>query len=256
MAVIHEQRRDGRLYQVRTAGASLRLYTNGVLHSQINPGKRALPNLWHLLTTPALLVEPRQLKRVLVLGVGGGGVLRLLNEIFPDIHITGIEHDPIHLELGKRFFGLDCDNFELIADDAFNWLENAPPKRNNHYDLVIDDLFGDFDGDPRRAVSFDHHWASLLEKRMSPHGVLVANFADAGEFRRSAIGPRSNHIARFTQRASLSLATLENIVAVMSSTPFSNSDWLAAISDHFGSKMAGACTIRRYKAVKPSRRLR
>ena len=49
MAIVWQDTRDGTHYQVRTAGKTLRLYTDGVLHSQYNPVKRLTGSVWDLL---------------------------------------------------------------------------------------------------------------------------------------------------------------------------------------------------------------
>jgi len=56
---------------VRSAGYSLRLYTDGVFHTQYNPGNPLTGHIWDLLMLPAFFYEPDTIKRVLVLGVGG-----------------------------------------------------------------------------------------------------------------------------------------------------------------------------------------
>ncbi|MCZ7597261.1 MAG: hypothetical protein M5U09_05195 [Gammaproteobacteria bacterium] len=60
----------------------MRLYTNGVLHSQYSPSPRAATSIWDLLAMPALLAGGGRPDRVLVLGVGGGGALRTIDRRF------------------------------------------------------------------------------------------------------------------------------------------------------------------------------
>ena len=78
MSIVWEQVQGGTRYQVRRAGGSLRLYTNGVLHSQYNAARPLTGSVWDLLTVPAFLLAPGAVQRVLVLGIGGGAVIQQL----------------------------------------------------------------------------------------------------------------------------------------------------------------------------------
>lgn len=75
MAVVWEQEQDGVLYQVRNHGASLRLYANGIQHSEFHPERLVTGSVWDLLWLPALLQPPESVRRVLVLGLGGGSLI-------------------------------------------------------------------------------------------------------------------------------------------------------------------------------------
>ena len=52
MALLWERRVEGTLYQVRSAGRTRRLYTNGVFHSQYNPVRPVTGSVWDLLLLP------------------------------------------------------------------------------------------------------------------------------------------------------------------------------------------------------------
>lgn len=191
MAVLWEKQTGGVHYEVRTAGGSLRLYTNGVLHTQYNPKRRWTGSVWDLLTMTTLLRPPQQIRRVLVLGVGGGAAIRQLLQFFPEAQITGVELNPVHVQVAKRFFGLRDAGVELVCANAVTYLalyDGAP------FDLIIDDLFGDRDGIPCRAVTADADWLDLLATHLAPGGQLTINFAgssDAGRAPwRDVFGPR------------------------------------------------------------------
>jgi spermidine synthase len=241
MAIIYEQRRGGRLYQVRTAGSSVRLYTNGVFHSQYSPSRRAVTSLWDLLVMPALLVPRTQLRRVLVLGVGGGAVLRRISDLFGEPHIVGVELDPVHLTLARRYFGLDRVNVELVTANAGDWLKSY---KGAPFDLIVDDLFGDIEGDAQRAVKFDTAWLELLCNHLTDHGVIAVNFADLGEFLASPVrGAIENH-RQWSGGYSMRLEALENVVAILGRIPFSLPEFVGAIEATFSRATANRCNIR------------
>ncbi len=238
MAVIHEERHGDSVYQVRTAGSSIRLYTNGVFHSQFSPSPRAATNMWDLLSMPALLARGGRPASVLVLGVGGGAVLRRMVDTFDVGRVVGVELDPVHLSIGRRFFGLERDDIELVVADARGWVADY---RGKPFDLVIDDLFGHGDGEPRRALAFDKSWLRRLDALVSPHGAVAANFASLAEYRHSAASSREGAGDRWRAGYTLRLRVLDNVVSVHSRERCSTESFRGLIAKRFGTR-ALACT--------------
>jgi len=83
----------------------------------------------------------RNFESVLVLGVAGGSVIKtLVDEIKFKGKITGVEIDPIIIEIANRFFHLETiNNLEIVIDDAFEFVL----KTKSHYDLIVIDIFQD-----------------------------------------------------------------------------------------------------------------
>jgi spermidine synthase len=80
-------------------------------------------------------IKKEKIDNVLILGLGGGTVAKLIKKYWPNPEITGVEIDPVMVELGKRYLGLkDC---KIIIHDAYEFIE----KNNEKYDLVIVDLY-------------------------------------------------------------------------------------------------------------------
>ncbi len=173
MAVIWRKKHEGSIYEVREAGRSRRLYTNGVFHTQYNPGRVVTGGIWDLLMIPAFFKPADEIKRVLVMGVGGGSVIRQLNRFVSPDHIVGVELNPVHLYVAKKYFGVNHSEAELIEADAISWLNDydGPP-----FDLIIDDLFAEEAGEPVRAVAADHEWLSVITRNLNIKGMLVMNF--------------------------------------------------------------------------------
>ena len=178
MAIIWQKIISGVDYQVRSAGNTRRLYTDGVFHSQFNPTRPVTGSVWDLLLLPAFFHQPDKLKRVLVLGVGGGAVINQLTTFFPQIEVVGVELNPTHLLVAKRYFGVGgCGSGKskvtLLEADAVTWLTAY---RGPKFDLIIDDLFGEQDGEPCRAIEADASWCQQLKRRLKSDGTLVMNF--------------------------------------------------------------------------------
>jgi len=173
LAVLWKREIHGSTYEVRSAGQTCRLYTDGVFHSQFNPRQPVGGSVWDLLMLPAFFYPRGAIRRVLVLGVGGGAVIRQLNHFLELEQVVGVELNPIHLQVAKRFFKVDAANVSLVEDDAVAWLKAY---KGPKYDLIIDDLFAEAGGQPERAVAADKAWMSLLRRHLSASGALVMNF--------------------------------------------------------------------------------
>lgn len=178
MAILWQHQNGDNQYEVRTAGRARRLYTNGVFHSQYNPAQVITGGVWDLLFLPALFRPLGEIRRVLVLGVGGGAVIRQLEHFVAPERIVGIDRDPHHLAVAQRFFAVTGRHVTLQRADAAAWLDAW---RGEPFDLVIDDLFGEQDGEPVRAIAARPRWFQRLSKVIAPRGLLVMNFPNWAE---------------------------------------------------------------------------
>jgi spermidine synthase len=211
MAILWQKTHKQTRYEVRTAGRTRRLYTNGVCHSEYNPGKILTGSVWDLLMLPAFFYEPGQVKRVLVLGVGGGASLLQLRHLVEPEEIIGIEMNPVHLYIARRFFNAEQTGIRLLEDDAVAWLSRY---RGKPFDLIIDDLFGDEKRQPVRAIAVDSGWMSLLIRHLSNSGTLVINFVSREELKLCAWFT-DRALARRTPSAfQLTTPALDNAVGV------------------------------------------
>ncbi|MCB1863947.1 MAG: oxidoreductase [Chromatiales bacterium] len=201
---------EGRI-EVRSAGRTRRLYQDGVCHTQYHPGRAATGSVWDLMWLPALLL-PADARRALMLGVGGGAVMRMWLRHTALDEIVGIERSAVHLELARRFFDLDDPRVTLHRADALAWLARAPAEPA--FDLIVDDLFGARDRTPERTIFFDRPWFERLCAHLTPHGLLVVNFDTAAALRgaRQRLGPALTK--RFGAVLSLTHPVCENRVAV------------------------------------------
>ena len=210
MTTIWQKHYHQQHYEVRTAGNSVRLYKDGVLHSQFNERQPITGQVWDLLLLPTFFYPQQQIKRILVLGVGGGTVIRQLNLFFKPEKIIGIDLDPIHLNIAKRFFGLNKQkNVSLHCDDAKAWLNEytGPP-----FDIIIEDIFSEENGQPVRAIDANSSWAKSILRHLSLHGAVISNFTSAQEAKQSAFIHNVKIRSRFQSHYLLGCYRNENIV--------------------------------------------
>lgn len=211
MAILWEKRQGGSQYQIRQAGNSRRLYTDGVCHSEYNARKIVTGSIWDLLSIPAYFYPEGSIKRILMLGIGGGASILQLNQLLRPEQITGVELDPMHLYIARRFFEVERDNVELIEADARQWLKNYSGPA---FDMIIDDLFVEDKREPVRAVSMDKNWLQGLLAHLNKPGLLVANFVSFNEIKACACFTKGRLHKRFLSGFCLSMPSLDNRVGV------------------------------------------
>ena len=109
---------------------------------------------------------------VLLLGLGGGTIVKMLNKRFPKSTITAIEIDPVMITIAKKYYGLKpSKKLNIIQADAFKFVKTY--KQNPiSYDLIIVDLFaGDSQPDQLYTKTFHHN----LQKLLSQNGIIIFN---------------------------------------------------------------------------------
>jgi len=75
--------------------------------------------------------------RVLILGLAGGTIAKLLTKRFGLVTIDGVDIDPLMIDLGKKYLDFDERNVNVIIADALKFVKEARYK----YDLICVDLF-------------------------------------------------------------------------------------------------------------------
>ncbi len=229
MAILWHKQHNGKIYEVRTAGQTRRLYTDGVFHTQYNPRRFLTGNVWDLLSLPSLFLTPAQCRRVLVLGVGGGTVLQQLAQLFPKASLVGVELDPMHLDLAKRFFLPRSKRIKLIHADALAWIKvYHGPK----FDLIIDDMFTEQEGQPMRVVAAALPWFVALQRHTTAQGMLVFNFLSASELRRCAYLHNPKLQRQFVAAYRLTTPVYENNIGVFLQQPADLQRWHTHLQQH------------------------
>lgn len=77
---------------------------------------------------------------VLLLGLAGGSNAALISQKYPQAQIIGVDIDPVMIDIGRRYFGLDkVKNLTLVVEDASEFVRHLPPDKV--FDLVLLDCF-------------------------------------------------------------------------------------------------------------------
>ena len=114
-------------------------------------------------------IYPQDIKRVLVLGLGGGSIPIYLDRFLPDATIDTVELDPGVIDVAKKYFGLrETSRFHLIESDGRVFLN----RHTEPYDLIMVDAFtGSYI--PFHLMTKEFY--QLVRNRLAPHGVAAFN---------------------------------------------------------------------------------
>lgn len=87
----------------------------------------------------SLPAQAGKIQNCLVLGLGGGDVIRLLNKYYKGIKMTVVEIDPVMVDIADRFFHIKTrSKLQIITADALLWLKKYHGVK---FDLIVVDLF-------------------------------------------------------------------------------------------------------------------
>ena len=111
--------------------------------------------------------------RCLILGLGGGTVARLIKEYWPEAKITGVEIDPVMIELGTKYLGLKRNEIEIEIGDAYNFDSKG-------FGLVVVDVYcGD-----KFPKKFENE---KFLKKLTKNKLVIFNRLYFGEKRKEAV---------------------------------------------------------------------
>ncbi len=115
--------------------------------------------------------------QILVLGVGGGTVIQMLNAYYPNASIIAVDIDQTMIDIGKKYFGLDrLPNISFVCQDAEQFVQK---KTKRPYDLVIVDLFI---GTHVPEVVRDENFLKNIKTMLMPRGSVVINYLHEFEY--------------------------------------------------------------------------
>jgi spermidine synthase len=163
---------------VRQRGKTRYLYLGrrmDIVHTRLHmdrPAELISPYQRCLLVAFALVDRPqRTVRRMAMVGLGGGALTRFFQIKLPDIAFHSVEIDPVVVAVARRFFGVrDTTGYRSYAMDGRAFLAQA----KRPYDVIIIDAFDAEANMPRQLASVT--FFKLLKQRLRPHGVLITNF--------------------------------------------------------------------------------
>ncbi len=114
-------------------------------------------------------IYPPEIKRVLVLGLGGGSIPIYLHRFLPQAAIDVVEIDPGIIAAAKKYFGVrETSRLRLYESDGRVFLN----RHREPYDVIMVDVFS---GSYIPFHMMTKEFYQLVRSRLNPHGVAAMN---------------------------------------------------------------------------------
>jgi spermidine synthase len=121
------------------------------------------------------LLQPEP-ERVLLIGLGGGSMVRFMRRFMPEIRITALDIDPAIVALAEEYWAVaPGENLDVLTEDGFRYIGRG----GEPFDTVYLDAFlkpsmaTDEEGAPLAMQTVDFY--RQLRDRLTEGGVLVIN---------------------------------------------------------------------------------
>ena len=130
---------------------------------------------------PVALLYPERVRRILMIGLGGGSISTYLGRAMPDVQIDVVELDPGVVAAGKKYFGLrETATVHFIESDGRVYLN----RNKALYDLILLDAYREL-GVPFHLLTREFY--TLVKARLAPGGVVASNVSGNTELYRSTL---------------------------------------------------------------------
>jgi len=114
--------------------------------------------------------------RVLLVGLGGGGMVHFLNHFFPGTKVDIVDIDPVVVQVAREWFGIDNSEQNTVTTaDGVAHIDQATP---HSWDVIYMDVFlkptaegTNSAGVPKNTTH--RQFLERLRKRLRPGGLLV-----------------------------------------------------------------------------------
>jgi SAM-dependent methyltransferase len=159
--------------QVRQTRQGRELRIDGSFASW-DPGDVPFGSPWGAQALSVLGFHGSRAPSVLILGLGGGTVARLVRALSPEAVIVGVERDPDVVRAARRDFGLDSLGVEVVIDDALSYLRRSGPR----FDLISEDIYVGNARSGRKPDWVLEEGVPIAARRLRQGGIFVSNTID------------------------------------------------------------------------------
>jgi spermidine synthase len=162
------------LVKVVHVGNTKKIIVDNVLQS-VNWESPICKRLYWGRTIEILQEEKPDLKNILVLGLGGGTLIHLIRQSFPEAFINSVELDPVMVEVAKKYFDLDSvTNHRIILEDALKVVVDpeAYNLSKHSFDVLIVDIYV---GSTYPDLGKSGNFISALKSMVNSDGLIIFN---------------------------------------------------------------------------------
>ena len=164
---------------------------------------------------------PRELKRVLMLGLGGGSISTYLGRSLPEATVETVEIDRRVIETAKTYFGLiETPRVRYLDSDGRVFLNRS----KESYDLILVDAF---QGGYVPFHLLTKEFYTLIKARLAPGGAAVFNVHDGTKLYHSTV----KTLGEVFPTVELYPSGVGEVITIVSAEPTPADDTLAKRAD-------------------------
>jgi spermidine synthase len=160
--------------RVVEVGSTRKILVDNIAQS-ISCNSPSIAKLYWGQLADSLKKKTPDIKRVLILGLGGGTLVHLISKNFPNAEIVSVEYDPVMVDISKRYFDLDqVLNHRIIQDDAMKVViepEEYDIAPSSFDVLIVDILNGETFPDLGKTGNF----IAAIKRLVTSGGYIIFN---------------------------------------------------------------------------------
>ncbi|WP_163338666.1 hypothetical protein [Desulfopila sp. IMCC35008] len=170
--LVHKSMWGERLVEIYDRDDFRYLYFNSrFLQSKMSlrsPRHLALPYTRYMMLSLFFVPNP---KRILLIGLGAGSLVRYLHEVLPESKIDAVDHSEQVIDLARGYFHLpDSARVSIHCQDGVDYIKRN--RTNEPYDLILLDAF---DEQGMADGIYSREFFELCARSLSPSGLLCCN---------------------------------------------------------------------------------
>ena len=170
--VIHKSRHGDRVVEIFDRGNFRYLYFNAkFLQSKMalnSPHSLVLPYTRYMMLSLMFLPNP---KRILLIGLGAGSLVRYLNTMLPECSIDAVDHSQEVIDLARGYFKLpENDKITIHCQDGVAFLSNRNDAKP--YDIILLDAFDELG---IADVIYNRNFFTICRNHLTENGILCSN---------------------------------------------------------------------------------
>jgi spermidine synthase len=131
--------------------------------------------------TASSLLYPTEIKRILMIGLGGGSISTYYGRAMPDVHIDTVELDQRVIDVAKQYFAVrETPRLRYVAADGRVFLNRS----KDLYDLILLDAYR---GGYVPFHLLTREFYTLVKNRLAPGGAVAFNVHDGTKLYHSTV---------------------------------------------------------------------
>lgn len=145
------------------------------IDQSISPNSQSCERLYWGKVVNVAKKELGEVKKVMILGFGGGTIAHLISRNFPGAEIVGVELDPVMVQIARDYFDIgSIPNLRVIIEDALR-LVVAPQEydiQEFSFDMILVDVFV---GERYPDLGKSGNFIGAIKKLVKPGGLVIFN---------------------------------------------------------------------------------